>query len=65
MIFELLEYPPEVRIKFLDIMNFIKYFNEKRLKLSVNQFFDNFNVIFWVNTLPRIGRHVTDIMTHF
>ena len=65
MIFELLEYPPEVRIKFSDIMNFIKYFNEKRLKLSVNQFFDNFNVIFWVNTLPRIGTHVTDILTHF
>ena len=46
VIFELCEYQPEVRIKFSDVMNFIKYFNKKILELSVNQVFDNFKIIF-------------------
>ena len=36
----------EVRRKFSDIMNFMNYFNEKNRKLSVNQVFDNFKIIF-------------------
>ena len=68
VIFELCEYQPEVRIKFSDVMNFIKYFNKKILELSVNQVFDNFKVIFLGKHLDThwhtCDRHLDTLLTH-